>query len=90
MITIPQIREQIMVIRIDVENKSFFVSSLLAYSAVYFTIPELIAPLEKVNIMLKKLENAPTVAIPEGPIIDATTFTDIKPERILIKDIIPE
>jgi hypothetical protein len=48
------------------------------------------APLEKVNKILKKFTNCPRIAIPLGPTKIATTLFDIKPVAILINVIILE
>ena len=48
------------------------------YSEVYLTIPEPIPPVAKVIIIAEKLFNCPNKAIPAGPIMTATTFTEIK------------
>ena len=63
---------------------------LFVYSAVYLTIPLLIAPFPKAITIAIKFIKAPISATPEGPTIEATTFVDIKPAKVLRRVITPE
>jgi len=64
----------------DIKFLNSLSSSL--YSEIYFVIPKLIPPEANVNAIAEKLYNCPNKAIPEGPMIIATTFTLIKPVNI--------
>jgi hypothetical protein len=63
-------------------NNLFNLLSSPSYSAVYFTTPVLIAPLETVNIIVTKFVNCPINATPEGPVKIATILFATKPEII--------
>jgi|SRR5450432_48489 hypothetical protein len=55
------------------------------YSDRYFVIPEVIPPLDIPSVIVEKLFNCPSKAIPAGPMTAATTFTLTSPVNILIR-----
>lgn len=71
-------------------NRFFISVASSSYLAVYLTIPLLIAPFAKFNMMDIKLENWPTKATPAGPVITATILPIKNPEHMRIKVIIAE
>jgi hypothetical protein len=87
---IPTIAEQIIETFNAVLNNDFSFGSSPAYSAVYFTTPEFIAPFAKVKMMLIKFEKAPISATPAGPVNRATTLLATNPETMRINVIIAE
>ena len=61
-------------------NNLFNIMLSSLYSAVYFTIPVLNAPLETVSAIEMKFINWPTMATPAGPVKAAITFPIKNPE----------
>ena len=78
----PVIREHITEILREVLKSEWSFCSSPFNSDVYFTTPELIAPLAKVNTIEIKLEKAPKRATPDGPVKTDTILVAIKPEAI--------
>src|SRR6266852_1756260 len=76
--------EKITVIQNPVHRKSRYFFREDEYSEIYFVMPDVIPPLEIPSVMVEKLFNCPSKAMPTGPITAATTFTLTRPVNILI------
>lgn len=77
-------------IRVTELNNFFSFGESVAYSAVYLTTPETIAPFDNDETTFIKLLNAPTIATPAGPINTAANLPEIKVVSTLITVLTPE